>query len=193
MAQRLHAKALAIGDETTGGAAVLVTVDNLGVPATLVEEVASRLEKSDHLERTRLAVVGLPHAYRPVSDRRGPPALRDADSGGSSGGDRPLHGLPDRPDRAGRPQALADREPATLRLATGSAPFAANRRVLKDGKWVGFGVTPGAPVQHVMPVLGGRWPGRRPPSHSGELCLPLHDVDRRIQSGARRLGRLGTG
>jgi hypothetical protein len=31
--------------------------------------------------------------------------------------------------------------------------FAANRRVLKDGKWSGFGAVPDAPVDHSLPVL----------------------------------------
>ena len=44
-------------------------------------------------------------------------------------------------------------EPGTLAWGQGSVGFAANRRVLKDGQWVGFGVNPGGPVQHVLPVL----------------------------------------
>jgi hypothetical protein len=31
--------------------------------------------------------------------------------------------------------------------------FAANRRVLKKGRWVGFGVNPNGPVDHSLPVL----------------------------------------
>ena len=49
--------------------------------------------------------------------------------------------------------ALATRKPAKLSWGQGKATFAANRRVLKDGKWTGFGVTPGAPVDHSLPIL----------------------------------------
>ena len=49
--------------------------------------------------------------------------------------------------------ALADRKPATLAWGQGKAGFAANRRVLKKGKWVGFGVNPNGPVNPSLPVL----------------------------------------
>ena len=40
-----------------------------------------------------------------------------------------------------------------LSWSQGRAGFAANRRVLKDGKWTGFGVTPDGAVDHDVPVL----------------------------------------
>src|SRR5436190_7925671 len=51
--QRIWAKALVIDD---GQPAVLITVDNLGIPAYLVEEVAARLGKKAGLGRNRLAI-----------------------------------------------------------------------------------------------------------------------------------------
>ena len=50
-------------------------------------------------------------------------------------------------------EALATRAPASLAWGQGRAGFAANRRVLKDGRWVGFGVNPNGPVDHSLPVL----------------------------------------
>ena len=49
--------------------------------------------------------------------------------------------------------ALAARAPATLAWGQGRVGFAANRRVLKDGRWVNFGVNPNGPVDHSLPVL----------------------------------------
>ncbi len=49
--------------------------------------------------------------------------------------------------------ALRDRAPASLAWGQGRAGFAANRRVLKNGKWVGFGVNPNGPVNPSLPVL----------------------------------------
>jgi hypothetical protein len=49
--------------------------------------------------------------------------------------------------------ALAARQPGRLALARGRVGFAANRRVLKDGKWTGFGAVPQAAVDHSLPVL----------------------------------------
>src|SRR5205823_7380599 len=50
--QKIWAKALAVGDEEP---AVLITVDNLGVPARIVDEVARRLANRG-VKRDRLAV-----------------------------------------------------------------------------------------------------------------------------------------
>ena len=153
VAQPLYAKALAIGDDASGGPVVLVTVDNLGVPAAMVEEVRDRLNAKTGLPRERLAV-----------------AASHTHTGPCLTGVAPLlFGTPIPPDHQAvidqytrfltdkieevALAALENRAEATLRWAQGSAPFAANRRVLKDGKWVGFGVTPGAPVQHALPVL----------------------------------------
>ncbi len=49
--------------------------------------------------------------------------------------------------------ALQARTPAQLALAQGSVDFAANRRVLKDGKWSGFGAVPDAPADRSLPLL----------------------------------------
>src|SRR6516165_242153 len=61
VAQRLWAKALAIGSDEKG-AAVLVSVDNLGVSAAIVDEVALRVHRRAGLARERLAV-GSSHTH----------------------------------------------------------------------------------------------------------------------------------
>jgi hypothetical protein len=49
--------------------------------------------------------------------------------------------------------AVAARRAGSLAWAQGSVGFAANRRVVKDGKWTGFGAVPDAPVDHSLPVM----------------------------------------
>ena len=49
--------------------------------------------------------------------------------------------------------ALRDRKAATLSWSSGSVGFAINRRVLKDGRWTGFGEVPDGPIDHDLPVL----------------------------------------
>ncbi|MSU24908.1 MAG: hypothetical protein EXS32_13930 [Opitutus sp.] len=49
--------------------------------------------------------------------------------------------------------ALADRRPARLAWAQGTADFAVNRRLIVDGKHTGYKATPGGPVDHALPVL----------------------------------------
>lgn len=50
-------------------------------------------------------------------------------------------------------EAVTHLAPGTLELGWGEAGFAANRRVLQDGVWKGFGVQQDAPVDHRLPVL----------------------------------------
>ena len=51
--QRIWAKALAIGTDEKSPA-ILITVDNLGVPRRIVDEVASRLTKKTKFDPKRL-------------------------------------------------------------------------------------------------------------------------------------------
>ncbi len=50
-------------------------------------------------------------------------------------------------------RAIEDLQPGTMSMTTGKVGFAQNRRVLKNGKWTGFGVNPDGPVDHSLPVL----------------------------------------
>ena len=50
-------------------------------------------------------------------------------------------------------QALQNRQPARLSWRRARVTLAANRRVLKDGTWTGFGVQPDGPVDERLPVL----------------------------------------
>ena len=50
--------------------------------------------------------------------------------------------------------ALAARSPATLSWGQGQVAFAANRRVLKDGRWVNFGVNPTDRLTIASPCSG---------------------------------------
>jgi neutral ceramidase len=155
IASRLKARALAIGgdDGIDGGPAVLVAVDNCAVGSKVVEEVAARLNRQAKLQRERFVVCST-HTHCA-------PAL-------SSGLDF-IFGDPLPPDQRSRIErytreltdaiekaallALAARAPASLAWGQGRAGFAANRRVLKDGRWVNFGVNPNGPVDHSVPVL----------------------------------------
>ena len=54
VAQRLWAKALAIGSDEGDGPAVLITVDNCGVPDNVTREVASALSQKAGIRPERL-------------------------------------------------------------------------------------------------------------------------------------------
>ena len=132
---------------------MLLAVDNCGVAGRMTEEVASRLKTKAGLKRERFAVCST-HTHC------GPALSNELDF---------IFGTPIPADQKGRIErytreltdslekvalaALAARAPATLAWGQGEASFAANRRVLKDGRWVNFGVNPNGPVDHSLPVL----------------------------------------
>ncbi len=140
--QKIWAKALAVGDEEP---AVLITVDNLGVPARIVDEVAKRLADKG-VRRDRLAVTATHTHTAPMLSNVcptlfGQPIPKDH----QEHIDRYTKEFTDALEKAAR-AALADRRPAKLSWGLGRVGFAVNRR------------TKGGPVDHDLPVLAVRDP-----------------------------------
>jgi hypothetical protein len=148
--QRLWARALAFGDGRR--TAVLITADLIGVPRRLSDDLARRLADAG-VERGTFAISAththtgpslsgvLPYIF---SSPATPPQQAAIDKYTNR-----LSGLLEKVARA----ALADRKPSQLAWAQGRVGFAANRRVVKGGKWTGFGVTPDGAVDHDLPIL----------------------------------------
>ena len=136
--QRIWAKALAIDDGTP---ALLLTVDNLGIPARMVEEIAARLEKKTKLPRDRLAVTATHTHTAPMLTGVAPtlfgmPIAKEH----QEHIDRYTAELTDKLEKVAL-AALADRKPARLSWGIGKIGFAINRR------------TKGGPVDHDLPIL----------------------------------------
>ncbi|HWE37931.1 MAG TPA: neutral/alkaline non-lysosomal ceramidase N-terminal domain-containing protein [Isosphaeraceae bacterium] len=150
--QRLRAKGLAIGSDKQG-AALLITVDTLGVPATVVEEVAGRLKAKAGLARERFAVASSHTHSAPCLTGLAPNIfamkLPEAEQAAI---DRYTKELTDHLEAVGL-DALKDRRPATLAWSQGTVGFAINRRVVKDSRWTGFGEVADGPVDHSLPML----------------------------------------
>jgi putative membrane-bound dehydrogenase-like protein len=139
--QRVWAKALAIDD---GEPAVLVTVDNLGVPAALVREVARRLQGQAGLRPERLAVTATHTHTAPMLKGVAPtlfglPIPKDH----QERIDRYTAELTEKLEKVAG-MALADRKPGRLTWGVGKVGFAVNRR------------PQGGPVDHDLPVLVAR-------------------------------------
>lgn len=142
--QAIWAKALAVGSDENaeGGAAVLITVDNCGIPDSMRTELAERLQKKTGLKPERLAIC--------FSHTHCGPCLKgalvnifssDVPEAHQTNIDRYSRELVDHLEKVAL-AALADRQPARLSIAKGAAGFARNRRVL----W-------GGPVDHSLPVI----------------------------------------
>jgi putative membrane-bound dehydrogenase-like protein len=136
--QRIWAKALVIDD---GEPTVLLTVDNLGVPAYLVEEVASRLAHNGGVRRERVAVTATHTHTAPMLKGVAPTLFgQPIPNEHQERIDHYTAELIDKLEKAAR-AALADRKPARLSWGVGTANFAVNRR------------TKSGPVDHDLPVL----------------------------------------
>jgi len=147
VAGRLSAGALALGDDTGDGPALLLCVDCGSVPADIRNAVYQRLSAQAKLRPERFVLCN--------SHCHSAPNLK----GRESITDQPREHLDqyatlvtDRLVEVSR-AALAARSPAHLDLAAGQVGFAANRRVLKDGKWSGFGAVPNAQADRSLPLL----------------------------------------
>jgi putative membrane-bound dehydrogenase-like protein len=144
--QKLWAKALAIGDGGQDVSAVLIAVDNLGVPDHVTREVAKRLHAKKSLDPSRLTVTSththsgpmltgaLPTMFgKPMADEE------------TKRVDAYTQQLTDKLEQAAL-GAIADLKAATLEFGIGSADFAINRR------------QKGGVVDHDLPVLAVRDP-----------------------------------
>jgi hypothetical protein len=154
VAQHLWVKALAIGGDAGAGPAVLMTVDNCGVPAKMTAGVAGRLKAKAGVAPERFVVCSshthsgpwLPGFARALSDEPLPAEHR-------------LHLEQYQRQLLGKMEqaalaALAARQPGRLAWAQGTARFAVNRRpVDKEGRCPGLGVNKAGPVDPSLPLL----------------------------------------
>ena len=147
VAGRLHAKALAIGGDEGDGPAVLLTVDCGAVPPDLRERVFQRVTKETDIAPQRFVLCNSHNHSGPnlkgMASITGDEHQRLADYARQLE-DRLVSVVVD---------ALGARQAGRLARTQGTAGFAANRRVLKDGKWSGFGAVLDAPVDHSLPLL----------------------------------------
>lgn len=140
VAQRIHAKALAIGTDAEGPS-VLVTVDNLGVSDAIRTELLRRL-KNTRLTHDRLAICSSHTHSAPMIAGVAPNIfMADLPPGQQSRVDLYTRELTFKLEQVIR-AALADRRPSRVEWTQGKVGFAMNRR----GK-------PIAPVDHDLPVL----------------------------------------
>lgn len=155
--QRLHAKAIALGDDDPGPS-VLITVDNLGIPARLTSVIAERLGRRAGLKAERLAMA--------ASHTHSAPCLTGAAANvfgmkipadEQAAIDRYTLSLAEKLVEVAL-AALADRRPATLAWGQGRCGFAVNRRVPRPDGTVTFGENAAGPVDHSVPILVAKAP-----------------------------------
>ena len=132
---------------------VLVSVDTIGLPGSMVRELTQQIERRHGVARQRI-VVACTHTHT------GPDLVSELSNIFSvelteaeiAAGKRYRQRLSEA-ILAAVEQAVKSLAPAQLDYGVGKASFAANRRVIKDGRWTGFGIQPDGPVDHSVPVL----------------------------------------
>lgn len=149
----LHARALALQATSGDQASLVISVDTIGLPGSMTRELATQIENAHGTRRENIVFCSThthcgPDLVSELSNIFTTPLTEDEVAAGQRYKQQLKKGI-----LAAVELALADLAPANLAYAVGHAEFAANRRVLKNGRWTGFGVQPEGPVDHTVPVL----------------------------------------
>jgi len=143
----LKASALVLGADSEAGPAVMLTVDCGSVPQLLFMKLLGRLVSEAGIQPERFVLC---HSHC----HSGPNLKGMDDMQGQEKQHLEQYAelLLERLEAVVL-QALAKRVPGRLDWTQGSVKVAANRRVLTDGKWTGFGAVPEGAVDHSLPLL----------------------------------------
>ena len=149
--QKLWAKALVIGSDDEMPV-VMITMDLVGFTAAMAERLSRKLAETAGIERENIA-------FMATHTHTGPEAGALVNIFGSHMPGEHIGQIVAYIDQLETKleqlvwDALNNRQPSLVHVGKGSAGFAMNRRVLKDGKWAGFGETPDGPVEHDLPLI----------------------------------------
>ncbi|MCA9030716.1 MAG: neutral/alkaline non-lysosomal ceramidase N-terminal domain-containing protein [Planctomycetaceae bacterium] len=141
------------GDSSPNAAHVILSVDTIGFPAALTQEILEGVQEKHSVARSHFVICcthshTTPHIARglenlfsePVTEEEQAALLRYTDQ-----------------VRAACVEVVSDAfddlKPARIFRTVGEVGFAQNRRVIEDGVWKGFGVNERGPTDHSLPVL----------------------------------------
>jgi putative membrane-bound dehydrogenase-like protein len=146
----VRAAALKRGEDP---AHVLVSVDTIGLPGSMVQELTRQLAQRHGLSRQQIVVASThthsgPDLVSELSNIFSVALTESEIAAGKRYRKRLMSAIVAAVD-----QALQSLAPAQLAFGSGEVGFAANRRIVQDGRWTGFGVEPSGPVDHSVPVL----------------------------------------
>ena len=150
VAQRLHAKALALQDPF-GRRAVIVTTDLIGFSSGVAERIAARAHRQHKLSRERLLLTSS-HTHTGPAIAGNLPLMQPPTPQLQAGTARYTRYLEDQVVAAVG-AALEDLAPARLSYHIGNAGFAMNRRERTPDGSIKLGDHPNGPVDDDVPVL----------------------------------------
>ena len=147
IAGRLKASALTLGGDEGDGPAILLCVDCGSVPEPIRNEVYRRVTRKVAVRPERFMLCN--------SHNHSGPNLKGMNSIDGPEHDRLAHYARELTDRLEQVvlESLSARRPARLAWTQGDVGFATNRRMLKNGKWTGFGAVPEGAADRSLPLL----------------------------------------
>ncbi|MFV2070324.1 MAG: neutral/alkaline non-lysosomal ceramidase N-terminal domain-containing protein, partial [Pirellulales bacterium] len=151
--EQLFARAMALR-HGSGRVHLLVSVDSIGLPATLSQQIFARLKERHQLARSQLVLCGThthtgPHLDLVNMINLFSTPLTETERAATQ---RYAQALIANIVRACN-LAIDDMKPGKMFTTQGTVTFATNRRILKDGLCVGMGPNPHGAVDHSLPIL----------------------------------------
>ncbi|MDF1858674.1 MAG: neutral/alkaline non-lysosomal ceramidase N-terminal domain-containing protein [Verrucomicrobiales bacterium] len=152
--QRLFAKAISIGGHTAESPlSILLTVDTIGVPTWVTKKVGQRLSEETGVQRANFALCST-HSHTAPTLHGTLPYMFPS---GLSDEEKSMiktytDDLIEKLVEVAL-EACKDPQPARVHWGKGELTFAANRRLLENGTWKGFGVQKDGPVDHSFPLM----------------------------------------
>jgi len=132
---------------------LLVAIDTIGLPGSLAQEIHRRIEQDFATPRQRIVLTSThthcgPDLISELSNIFSTPLTDDERAAGLRYKTKLVTAVVE-----AVAAAIAELKPSNLDYEIGRATFAANRRVLVNGRWSTFGVQPDGPVDHALPIL----------------------------------------
>lgn len=149
----LHVRCVALKGSGGDPVSLLVSVDTIGLPGAVSRELATAIRNKHGIDRERIVLCSThTHAGPDLISELSNIFATELRPSEIAAGNRYKARLKTKILES-VDLAISDLAPAKLSYATGTATFAANRRVLRDGRWTAFGVQDDGVVDHSVPVL----------------------------------------
>ncbi len=131
----------------------MISVDTIGLPGDVTRELATAIMDAHRVDRERIVFCSThthagPDLISELTNIFEKPLSDDEVAAGLRYKAQLKSGI-----LQSAKLAIQDTAPAKFAYSVGNATFAANRRVLKVGRWNGFGVQADGVVDHTVPVL----------------------------------------
>ena len=153
VATPLYVRCMAIQGTVQEPPALLISIETIGLPGSMTREMANQIEEQYHVKREKIVFCSThthaaPDLVSELSNIFATPLSEDEIAAGQRYKKQLRQGIIESVK-----MAIDSLAPAKLSYAEGAATFAANRRVLENGRWKTFGVQLDGLVDHSVPVL----------------------------------------